>query len=214
MEQSEFVARLQQIDSATVANSIEGLEVRRRNQGYTDIRIKAIRSQPTPMVGYAVTFKVDTSSTLPPDWEQTHRLLEELLQAVADSPNPVVVCVQEAGPDPRRATHVGDVLATGVAARGAVGLVSDSGVRDLDAMEGLPLWLFGAGRVVAHGRFTLTEVGCPVEIGGLEIEPGDLLHGDDDGIVLVPTEEPERLLALIEHQVTQEAAARERYRAV
>jgi regulator of RNase E activity RraA len=59
----------------------------------------------------------------------------------------------------------------------------------------------------------LTEVGGPVEIGGLRIAPGDLLHGNDDGIVLVPTEQPERLLELIENQLTQEAAARERYRA-
>jgi regulator of RNase E activity RraA len=213
MDESQFVAELQQVDSPTVANAIEGLELRDKTVGFTDVRLRCLRAKEQPMVGYAVTVKVDTSTPgLKPDPAKSRELSDRLFQAMRDAPKPVVVCLQESGPHPDRATHMGDVLGTGLSRAGAVGIVSGSGIRDLAGLEEEDLWLFARGRVVAHGVYTITDVNTDIEIAGLKISPGDLLHGNEDGIVTVPTEQPERLLELIQECIDTETAARARFR--
>lgn len=207
MVEEELAARLRAFDSASVANAIEGLGVRDPTEGFSDLSLKAIKAGPEPMVGYAVTFKVDaTTPGLKRDDDEAQRLRAELFEAVEKSPKPVVICIEEAGPNPERATHMGDIFGIALARAGVVGIVTGSGVRDIAALGAESLWMFARGRVVARGVYTMTEVNVPVKIAGLHVTPRDLLHGSEDGIVVVPTDAPERLLESIEEDVAKETA--------
>jgi 4-hydroxy-4-methyl-2-oxoglutarate aldolase len=207
MTPEQFVEALEQIDTPTVANAIERLELRDTTEGYADLRLRRLVDQGKPMVGYAVTFKVDSTT---PGMVADRSKLVELLAAVEASPKPCVVVCQEAGPRPERGCHMGDVIGTRLASIGAVGVVSGSGIRDLDGIRSVGLTAYALGTVAGRGSWTIAEVGGPVEVAGLEVRPGDLLHGDGDGLVHVPVDEPDRLLELIDETMAKESDSRTR----
>ena len=171
----DFIAELKTIDSPTLANAIELLDVRDRTDGYADLNLRCLLSQPGAMVGYAVTVTMDTTTPGPPPADK--RTLE-LWRAVEAAPRPSVLVFQEVGPRPSIGCHGGDVMATVGRRLGCVGLVSGSGLRDIDEIRDIGLHLFARGAVVSHGNFAVRDVGVPVEVAGLRVGPGDLLHGD------------------------------------
>jgi len=203
---NEFVEALRRADSATVANAIEGLGTRNRTAGYADLRLRNLVAQPEPMVGFALTMKVDsTSPDLTPDPSGFNHLRRELFAARL----PCVVVIEEAGPNPERGCHMGDVVGTMLARNGAVGIVSGSAIRDLDGLRQTGLSAFALGTVVSHGVWTITEAGGEVEVAGLRVRPGQLLHGDGNGLVAVPAERPAELIDLIEKVRAHEAQRRQ-----
>jgi 4-hydroxy-4-methyl-2-oxoglutarate aldolase len=194
MRVEELIAALEQVDSATVANAIEGLDVRDRTEGYADLRLRQLVAQPLPMVGVAVTCRIDSTT---PGAVSDRARLTDLLDAVSASSAPCVVVCEEAGPKLERGCHMGDVIGTRIALNGAVGVVSGSGIRDVDGIRNAGLSAFALGTVAGRGAWSIVDVNVAVEVAGLPIRPGDLLHGDGSGLVNVPTEQPERLLELI-----------------
>jgi 4-hydroxy-4-methyl-2-oxoglutarate aldolase len=207
MAVGKFIAALEQVDSPTVANAIEGLGVRDSTEGYADLRLRCLVQQSKPMVGYAVTFTVDSTT---PGLTADRSLLTDLLAAVEASPKPCVVVCQEAGPVGERGCHMGDVIGTRIAQAGAVGVVSGSGIRDLAGIREVGLTAFALGTVAGRGSYTITSVGEPVEVAGMRVQPGDLLHGDADGLVNVPTGAPGALLELIDEIRAKEADSKTR----
>ena len=93
-------------------------------------------------------------------------------------------------------------------------MVSGSGYRDLPGTRAAGLTIFARGLTVSHGVFTITDINVPVEVCGLVVRSGDLLHGDENGVVVVPTGHEERLLELVEQVRTAEAAMIARFRRV
>ena len=82
---------------------------------------------------------------------------------------------------------LGDVLALRARARGAAGVVTDGGVRDSEAVAGI-LPVFAAGRhpAVLGRRHVPWDTDVTISCGGATVQPGDILVGDDDGVVVVP----------------------------
>lgn len=73
---------------------------------------------------------------------------------------------------------------------GAVGVVTDGALRDLDEMEGYDLTIFAQGASVRAGqhRFATTVANKPVICGGVYIRPDDIILGDRDGVIVIPPE--------------------------
>jgi regulator of RNase E activity RraA len=69
---------------------------------------------------------------------------------------------------------------------GAVGMVTNGALRDVDEVHALEFHYFMRYPVVSHGNFWIDSVGEPIELDGQRVEPGDILHGDRNGIVIVP----------------------------
>src|SRR5438132_7810735 len=194
---------LKTIDSPTLSNAIELLQVQPRHAGFTPLQIRCLFPEFGRLCGCAVTAHVESMTQLYPTEERTFL---ELFQAVADAPKPAVVALQEIGAHGDYAAHCGEVMATAFTRLGAVGLVTDCGVRDVPEVRALRFHYFARGTVVSHASFKLVRVGVPIQIFGLEIKPGDLLHGDENGLMKIP----QAGLAGIERAVEQVRAREKR----
>jgi regulator of RNase E activity RraA len=76
---------------------------------------------------------------------------------------------------------------------GAIGLISNCAVRDLSAVRQLRFHYFARGAVSSHAHFRIVRSNIPVEIHGMTVKPGDLLHGDENGIISIPEQKRELL---------------------
>ena len=194
-EARAWVEYLKTVDAPTLSNAIESLQVRPRQEGFTPLQVRALFPELGRMCGYAVTAQVETvteSESLDLD-----RFLE-LYRAVEQSLQPAVIAFQEIGGHPDYAAHCGEVMATIFTRLGTVGLVTDCGVRDLPEVRALRFHYFARGSVVSHASFRIARVAVPVQVGGVVIRPGDLLHGDENGVLLVPGGLEEKLPPAVE----------------
>jgi regulator of RNase E activity RraA len=126
---------------------------------------------------------VETVSSVNPLLEKE---FVDLFAAVEASPRPAIVVMQDIGTDHERAAHSGEVMCTIFSTLGAIGLVSNCAVRDLTAVRNLGFHYFARGAVSSHAHFRIVRSNIPVEIHGMTVKPGDLLHGDENGIELLP----------------------------
>ncbi|HSR32640.1 MAG TPA: RraA family protein, partial [Anaerolineae bacterium] len=101
-------------------------------------------------------------------------------------PKPSVLVMKDIGPQPRKSAHIGEVMGTIATRLGVVGVVTDGGVRDIMELKQLGFHCFAAGLVPSHGNPRLVEINVSLEIDGVRIHPGDLLHGDANGVTTVP----------------------------
>lgn len=177
--------QLRSIDSPTIANAIEHFQVRDDTLGYTGYTIKCMFPDLGVMCGYAVTALAD-ASTPGPRRGREHTI--KMWEAVAESPKPAILVMKDVGPRPTHSCHFGDVMCNTARALGAIGLVTDGGVRDLKEVHDMGFHYFAKGAVVSHGTATFLGAQVPVEIDGVWIKPGDLLHGDANGLVVIPEE--------------------------
>ena len=197
----DLIAFLKTVDTATLANAIELLELRPRSEGFASLDLKCLFPEFGPMCGYAVTAQVETVSLGAP---KTEEAFVELFEAVERSPHPAVVVMQEIGGDRDRATHAGEVMATIFTRLGAIGLVSDCGVRDLTAVRKIGFHYFARGVVASHANYRIVRTGVPVQVTGATIRTGDLLHADENGLITVPETGRERLPELVDQILAKE----------
>jgi 4-hydroxy-4-methyl-2-oxoglutarate aldolase len=177
--------QLRAIDSPTIANAIEPFGVRPLTSGFMGMDIKCMFPDFGVMVGYAVTAKVDSQTE---DAAADRSVLWNVIKAVDESPKPAVLVYEDASPRNSHSCHFGDSLATLTQRVGAIGLVTNGGVRDLTGVRELGFHYFSPGITVSHGNYRYVSAGEPVEVSGVRVEPGDLIHADENGVVLIPAE--------------------------
>jgi regulator of RNase E activity RraA len=136
------------------------------------------------MVGYAATARIRTAS--PPMSQRCYYDRMDWWNYVASLPQPRVMVLQDADPRPGSGAFVGEIHASIGRALQCVGCVTNGAVRDLPAVEALGFHLFSGSVAVSHSYAHIIEFGEPVEIDGLKISPGDLLHGDRHGVLTIP----------------------------
>ncbi len=177
---------LRQLDSCMVANAVETFNLRLRNTGFTDSTIHCMFDDAPPMVGYAVTARLRGGE--PPMKGGTFRDRSEFWNRILEVPAPRILVLQDVDHPPGRGAFVGDVHASILKALGCIGYVTNGAVRELPSVRSMGIQLFAASVVVSHAYAHIFEIGSPVTIGGMQVEPGALLHGDRHGIVTVPIE--------------------------
>jgi 4-hydroxy-4-methyl-2-oxoglutarate aldolase len=201
--QSSFIDYLNTIDTPTLSNAIELLKLRPRHEGFTPLQVRCLFPEFGRMCGYAVTAQVETMTQSEPfDTEG----FVDLYRAVEQSPKPAVIAFQEVGGFPDYAAHCGEVMATFFGRLGAIGLVTDSAVRDIPEVRALRFHYFARGCVASHANFRIVRTGVPVQVHGLVIRPGDILHGDENGLLSVPAGQEDALPKSVEAVRSRERA--------
>lgn len=180
----EQLDALKRIDSPTIANAIETFKIRPRVAGYVGYDIRCIFPDLPPTVGYAVTCTVDSTTE-----GRTGIGFNELYAILENAPKPAIVVMQDVGSDRMHSCHAGEVMTTTMKRLGAVGILTDGGLRDAREVGSLGgFQYFCAGLVVSHGNPICVSVGDDVTISGMTVSTGDLLHGDVNGVVHIPDE--------------------------
>jgi regulator of RNase E activity RraA len=180
----EDFAFLAGVDSPTIANAIEPFKVRDRTEGFIGGVVRSLFPEKPPMVGVALTV---TMTNTPGPLAGRERWWQ-MYEALAEIPAPSVLVVQDVSGAPSRCAYAGEVMATLAMRLGAVGMVTDGGLRDIEEVRALGFQYFARYVVVAHGNFDIVDIGIPVTLDGQEVQTGDILHGDANGIVIVPRE--------------------------
>jgi len=180
---SEELELLKVADTPTICNVIELFDVRPRNTGYMDSRIQACFPEMPPMVGYATTAMLSTDN--PPREGETYAGMEAQLAQMDSIPEPRVVVFQDLDV-PSAAATFGEVMCMTYQTFGCVGLVTSGAGRDLDQVREINFPTFTSGTNPSHGYHQITDVNIPVHVGGTTVYPGDLIHGDCNGVTTIP----------------------------
>ena len=198
---AKALAKLAQYDTPTICNIIELFDVRPRNQGYMDLRIKCNFPELPPMVGFATTacFRSDA----PPAGGDAYGSLQSQLEQFDMLPGPPVVVFQDVD-DPPVAAVFGEVMCTTYQAYGSIGLVTNGGGRDIDQVRAIKYPVFTGSTICAHGYCHMLHIGVPVRVGGLMVNHGDLLHGDVNGVTSIPTEIVSEIVDIADEFVASE----------
>ncbi len=179
----EQLEALRIIPSCSIANAIETFDIMPRNQGFMGPEVKAMFPRMGHMIGHAVTGVIRADA--PPTGNmgvQRRDWVDEILKI----PEPRVVVLQDMDYPNPIGSFWGEVQANVHKALGCVGTVTNGGVRDLDEMQEAGFFAFASTVLVSHAYIHLTDVNVPVEVGGLRVEPGDIVMGDQHGVVGIP----------------------------
>ncbi len=189
----EFRA-LKALDSCAVANAIERFQVQLRNEGYTegwsDLPFSRNAARPRICHDAQSAFRGAAHAREKPFWK-----IRNGGTLFWPFPSPRILVIQDMDRIPGVGALVGEVHAAILKSLDCVGVVTNGAVRDLHRIQQLGFQMFSGKVSVSHAYSHIVRVGGPVQIGGLEISPGDLLHGDRHGIVRVPKELASRIPA-------------------
>ena len=177
--------KLAQFDTPTICNVIELFDVRPRNVGFMDGRIRCDFPELPPMVGFASTAAFRSGA--PPTGGDAYDNFLEQVRGYEELPGPAVMVFQDLD-DPAVGATFGEVMCSTYQAFGSVGLVTSGGGRDLEQVHALRYPVFTGSSICSHAYCHILHVGQPVRVGGLAVGHGDLLHGDANGVTNVPLE--------------------------
>lgn len=181
------------------------LSVALRKRGYHDVVIEGVHAlQP----GQRLVGRARTLRFIPfrPDLFASHGGGFNAQKRAFDAVEPGEVLVVEARGE-RRTGTVGDVLALRAKVRGAAGVVTDGGVRDAEMVAeiGLPVFSQGPHPAVLGRRHVPWETDVTIACGGAAVQPGDVIVGDGDGVIVIPAALVDEVLAESEQQEREDA---------
>ena len=176
---------LRRLDTCTVSNAIEAFKLRLRNAGFANSRVRCVFEDLPPMVGYAATARLRSGE--PPITGSYHDRTD-WWNSILRVPAPRIAVLQDLDEPPGVGAFLGDMNAAILRALGCVGYVTNGAVRELPRVRDMGLHLFAGNVAVSHAYAHIFDFGSPVNVGGLEVRPGDLLHGDRHGLLTVPKE--------------------------
>jgi N-methylhydantoinase A len=175
-------------DTPALSNALDALRLRPFNTGYSDGSLHRITGGAV-MVGRAVTARMVARDT-----GENGIPVARLHKAINDMDGPVVVVIEDRDQPAGAGAFLGEVNGSLLAALNIRGLVTNGRVRDIAELRRLPYPVYAAGLCVARSYMRLTEVGVPVTVAGMRVETGDILHGDEHGVLQIP---PPALAGLI-----------------
>ncbi len=185
---STIIDQLKKYDTPTICNVLELFPNQIRTSGYTDKRLQACYPKLPPMVGYAFTASFRSAS--PPRQGDVYSGLQQQVEWMEKNKGPHVIVFQDLD-EPSVAATFGEIMCTTYQKFGAVGLITSGTGRDLDQVEALQFPCFTQGTICSHGYCQIIDIQIPVRVAGLTIHPGDLLHGDRNGVARIPIEQIE-----------------------
>lgn len=185
LRQEELDA-LRLLDTCAISDAIEAFAVRLRNTGFANATIHCLFEDFPPMVGYAATARLRTEE--PPIAGRRFHERADWWKNILEIPAPRIVVIEDMDKPAGLGAFVGDMHGAILKALGCVGYVTNGAVRELRRIHDLGLQAFAGNVAISHAYAHVFDFGAVVKLDGLEVRPGDLLHGDRHGLLSVPKE--------------------------
>ena len=163
-----------------------------RGKWYTDQTLKCMYPELGRRVGYVVTAvygPVDPSA-------KSKYTLYDIFKAIENSPKPVILAIKQDFPPEMKGINglSGGMMMSSFRALGTEGVLSDGPSRDLDEVRNFDIQYMLTGVTPGHGDFEIRAVNVPVDICGMDLMPGDIVHMDENGACKFPADRAEDVL--------------------
>ena len=174
----------EKLSSSIISDVLDGMGIRGQAM---DTTIRPVRDDMT-IVGYAATLLM---ADLYDHSKDTFTLQFQAIDALKEG-EVMMVCSNGS----ERAALWGELLSTAARYRGARGVIIDGVARDISLIREMnfPVFAKGINPISSKGRLIAVDHGCPVEMGGVMVYPGDLVVADIDGVVVVPGDKIEEVI--------------------
>ncbi|WP_156043291.1 RraA family protein [Paenibacillus sp. UNC451MF] len=185
--------KLKRWNTPTIYNGWEAITKYDITQGFNLEETRDFMPHMGPMVGYAVTVQFEPSN---PDHPKNNpSAWSEYRKYVASVPGPKIVIVQDLDKPRVIGAFWGEVNSNIHRALGCIGTITDGAIRDTDEMNNAGFKAIARRTCVGHAFSTPVRWGIEVEVFGCKVQPGQLIHADKHGFMVIPKEDEARLLA-------------------
>jgi regulator of RNase E activity RraA len=174
-----LLGELRHWDTPALSNALQRLGVDPAERVFTDGSIHLLTGKGS--VGIAVTATMRAAEP-----GEDGIPVSELHRLVGSSPHVVMVVLQDLDPTPGAGAFLGEVNGTLLDALGIAGFATNGRVRDAEELRQFRYTVHAQGLCVARAHMRLTAVDVPVTIGGMAVHPGDIVHGDQHGLLRIP----------------------------
>jgi len=197
-----LLEHFRQFDTPTICNALELAAPERRTMGFTTEPFVCADPSLPPIVGYARTATIRAANPIDPSKKRENAL--RYYEYVASDPGPNIVVLQDLDSRPGIGAHWGEVNTNIHKALGLPGGITNGAIRDLDVLA--PGFQLLGGKVSpSHVYVRVEDVGIDVDIFGMAVKHGDLIHADRHGAVVIPLEAAPKLPECIDLCIRREA---------
>lgn len=202
----KLLKHLTAFDTPTICNALEVVAPARRGSGYTAKPFVAAYPGMKPIVGYARTAVIRARfPSARPAAELKELRLGYYDHVAAPSPDePTIAVIQDLDPEPGYGAFWGEVNTAVHKGLGVLGCITNGSIRDLD-MIATDFQLLAGCLGPSHAFVRVEAFDLTVNVHGMEVRPGDLVHADRHGAVVIPPETAEALPAAIDLVARKEA---------
>lgn len=185
--------RLKRWNTPTIYNGWEAITGNDRTKGFFNREeTRDFMPEMGPMVGYAITVVIEPSN---PDHQRANAdAWSRYREYVASVDGPKIVVVQDLDKPEAIGAFWGEVNSSAHKALGCVGTICDGAIRDLDEMKNVGFKALARRLCVGHAFSTPVRWNCEVEVFGVAVKPGNLIHADKHGFLVIPEEDQGRIV--------------------
>ena len=182
----DLIEQLKKLDTPTVCNALESVVPQRRGYGYTTSPLVCTRPELGSMVGYARTACIRAMHPSDVRGEAARERQQGYYQYIDDGPKPAIIIIQDLDGESRGyGAFWGEVNSNIHRGLGCVGLITDGSIRDIPDIA--PSFQMLADRIGPSHAFVHTvSFGGEINVAGMRVTSGDVIHADQHGAVVVP----------------------------
>lgn len=200
----DLLEALRRFDTPTICNALERVVPHRQGYGYTTQPLLCAHPDLPPLVGYARTATIRAAQPSGRDAAAERKARLDYYRHVSEEPHPTVTVIQDLDPAPGWGAWWGEVNTHVHRGLGSLGVITNGSVRDLDQVaEGFQLLAGSVGP--SHAFVHPVESAVAVTVAGMAVQPGDLIHADRHGAVVIPTDVADRVPAAAQEVMRGEA---------
>jgi regulator of RNase E activity RraA len=186
-----LLEELRSFDTPTLCNALEVALPSRQGHGFTRPPLHCVHPDLPAMVGFARTARICASRPSDRDPASQREVTMAYYRHVAKPPQPTITVIEDIDREPVGAWW-GEVHTHMHRGLGSLGVVTNGTVRDLDQVaDGFQVLAGGVGP--SHAHVHVVDVGVTVTVAGMTVSPGDLVHADRHGALVIPADVAPRL---------------------
>ena len=185
MLEADVLEQLRALDTPTVCNALEVVAPDRRGHGYSIEPFFCPRPELAPIVGFARTATIRAMTNPDADPAEAARRRVAYYRHIAEGPAPSITVIQDVDDHPGYGAWWGEVNTNVHQGLGSLGVITNGSIRDIDdSAAGFQLLAGMPGP--SHAWVRVESFGEPVEVHGMTVATGDLVHADRHGAVVIP----------------------------